>query len=92
MVNAEALGVNQRNVKTMLDSENLSVRSLLGQNGSVGRKLGLQNDFCYEVIQQVGSYKDVYDRHLGPQSPFNLPRGKNGLSNDGGLHYPLPFK
>jgi len=54
--------------------------------------MGISNDFCYQIINQIGNYKDIYNRHLGPGSPFNLPRGLNALYTDGGILYPMPFK
>jgi len=69
-----------------------SIKRLLGVEGELGKKMGLSNDFCYQAIRQVGNYKDIYNRHLGPRTEFNLRRGLNALYLDGGLLYPLPFK
>ena len=91
LISAEALGVRQDNVNAMLASDNREVQHLLGVDGKLGRKLGLSDDFCYQAIFQVGSYGDIYRRHLGPQAEFSMPRGANALYMDGGLHYPLPF-
>lgn len=92
LINAEALEVTQDNVDAQLDSSNLAIKRLLGIEGELGRKMGLSDDFCYQVIRQVGNYQDIYNRHLGPRTEFNLPRGLNALYSDGGLLYPLPFK
>lgn len=92
LLNAEDLGVRKDNVTAMLDSQDRDIRRLLGVDGKLGETLGLSNDFCYQAILQVGSYNDIYTRHLGTLSQFNLPRGLNALYDDGGLHYPLPFK
>ena len=92
-LNAEQLGVNQRNARMMRDnSEDIAVQRLLGTTGELGEGLGLENDFCYQVISQVGNYADIYTRHFGPATPHSLPRGLNNLEQDGGLHYPLPFQ
>ncbi len=92
MLNGEYLGYSQANIKEkrLLDEE--AVNSALGITAGLGQKIGLPNDFCYQIILQVGNYKDVYDRHLGPKTRFDLPRGLNALYSDGGLHYPLPMK
>lgn len=92
LINAEALEVTQANVDEMLASENLAIKRLLGLEGELGKKMGLSNDFCYQAIRQIGNYEDIYNRHLGPRTEFNLPRGLNALYSDGGLLYPLPFK
>ena len=91
LISAEVHDIRQENVTAMLSSENKEVQHLLGVDGKLGRKLGLSDDFCYQAILQVGSYGDIYRRHLGPQSDFSMPRGANALYIDGGLHYPLPF-
>lgn len=90
--NAEFLGITQDNVDSMLGGDDPVVQNLLGETGELAQALGLPNDFCYQVIKQVGSYADIYNRNLGPDTPFNLPRAANALYNDGGLLYPIPFK
>lgn len=92
LISAESLNISQENVDTFLESESLIIKHLLGVEGKLGRKLGVSDDFCYQIVKQVGNYKDIYDRHLGPDTFFNLPRGVNALYTDGGQHYPLPFK
>lgn len=92
LLNAEALDVSQSNLHERLLDESIAVKRLLGVEFELGEKMGLANDFCYQIISQVGNYKDIYNRHLGPDSPFNVPRGLNALYADGGILYPLPFK
>ena len=91
-LNAEYLGVNQRNVKRMQSSEDIRIQQLLGKVDQLGQGLGLSDDFCYQVVAQVGNYGDIYNRHLGPGTPYDLPRGLNALYNNGGILYPLPFQ
>ena len=91
-INAEFLGVNQENVDSMLGGDDPVVSDLLGESGDLGEALGLSNDFCYQIISQVGNYEDIYNRHLGPDTPFDLARGLNALYTDGGILYPIPFK
>ena len=47
-------------------------------------KLGLPNDWAYQVIKQVGSYGEVFDRHLGTDTPFGLDRAKTPKRPCGG--------
>ena len=90
--NAEFLGVNQANVDDNLGGDNPNIAGLLGESGDFGQALGLNNDFCYQIIKQVGNYGDIYNRNLGPDTPFDLPRGPNSIYTDGGLLYPIPFR
>lgn len=90
--NAEFLGVNQANVDDMLGGDDPVISDLLGETSNLAEALGLPNDFCYQVVSQVGNYADIYNRNLGPDTPFDLARGPNALYIDGGILYPIPYK
>lgn len=92
MFNGELLGVTQANVDEMSGSDEEAIQILLGVQGELGISLGLGADFCYQIIKQVGNYADVYNRHLGPDTQFDLARGLNALYIDGGIIYPMPFR
>lgn len=92
---AEELRVNQENVSTLAaTSTDPRIRRLLGREATIGTDLGLQNDFAFDVIQQVGNYGDIYNRNLGPETPFNLDRGPNKVWNLGlgGVLSSPPFR
>jgi general L-amino acid transport system substrate-binding protein len=91
-IQAEELGINSENVDEFLGSDDPVVLNTLGVEGDLGQMMGLNNDFCYQIIKQVGNYGEIYDRNLGPDTPFNLPRGLNSLWTDGGLLYSPPFR
>ncbi len=92
VITAEEFGITQSNVDTFADSKDPTIRRLLGLEGDLGQGLGLDNNFMVNVIKAVGNYGEIYNRHLGPDTPFNLPRGQNALYNDGGLLYAPPFR
>jgi general L-amino acid transport system substrate-binding protein len=90
---AEELSITSANVEELAaTSEDPVIRNLLGAEGDLGQALGLENDFMVTVISQVGNYGEIYDRHLGPDTPFNLARGLNAQYLDGGLIYSPPFR
>ncbi len=89
---AEELGITSQNVDDFLGSDNPVVQNLLGEVGDLGTYMGLNADWCYQVIKQVGNYGEIYDRNLGPDTPFNLARGLNAQWTDGGLIYSPPFR
>jgi general L-amino acid transport system substrate-binding protein len=89
---AEERGVHQDNVDKMLQSKDPDILNLLGVTGDLGKKLGVDSKWSYNIIKQVGSYKDIYDRSFGEKSPFKLPRGLNAQWKDGGLIYGYPVK
>lgn len=89
---AEELGITSENIDTFANSEDPNVRRLLGVEGDLGVGLGLDNTFMVNVIKAVGNYGEIYNRHLGPDTPFNLPRAQNELWTNGGLIYAPPFR
>ncbi|NTU85491.1 MAG: transporter substrate-binding domain-containing protein [Chloroflexales bacterium] len=92
---AEELRVDQENVAGELkSSDDPRVRRLLGAEGEFGKGLGLSSDFAYQIVSQVGSYGDIYDRNLGPTTPFALERGPNKAWNlgAGGVLASPPFR
>ncbi|MDX1615756.1 MAG: amino acid ABC transporter substrate-binding protein [Candidatus Promineifilaceae bacterium] len=89
---AEELGISSDNVDDFLGSDDPVVQNLLGEAGDLGVAMGLDADFCYQVISQVGNYGEIYNRNLGPDTPFDLPRGLNNLWTEGGLIYSPPFR
>jgi general L-amino acid transport system substrate-binding protein len=89
MVNAEELGVNSKNLDEMLKSDNPDIRRLLGVEGDMGKALGLDNKWAYNVIKQVGNFGEMWDRNI---TPLGVPRGINNIWTKGGLHYGPPIR
>lgn len=90
---AEEMGIDSTNVDSFLGGEDPVIQNLLGEAGDLGVAMGVNNDFCYQIVKQVGNYGEIYDRNLGPDTPFNLPRGLNALyTTDGGIQYAPPFR
>lgn len=92
MLNAEELGVTQANVEEMKNAENPPVRRLLGSGSTFGRAIGLDADWAYNLIKEVGNYAETFNRNLGPETPLALTRGQNALWSDGGLQYGPPIR
>jgi len=89
---AEESGITSENVDSFLGGEDPVIRKLLGEEGDFGQKIGLDNAWAYNVIAQVGNYEEIYNRNLGPDTVFNLPRGLNASYVDGGLLYAPPIR
>jgi len=89
---AEEFGITQANVDEFLASTDERIQRFLGQGEfASGSLLGLDNDFAVSIIRAVGNYGEIYERHLGIDSPLGLDRagglGLNQLWTDGGLMY-----
>ena len=65
MLNAEELGVGQRNLGAALRSQKPEVMRLVGASGDYGEDLGLGDSWAANVIRAVGNYGEVFDRNLG---------------------------
>jgi len=93
MVETEEYGVNSDNVDRMKsESENPVIRRQLGVEGDMGKNMGLDNEWCYRIVQQVGNYGESYDRHVGPDTRIGLERGVNAQWKDGGVLYAMPIR
>jgi len=92
MMEAEESGVTSKNVDKMKKSKNANIARLLGTKGKLGNAMGLDKDWAYRIIKQVGNYGEIFRRNVGQDSPLKLPRGLNDLWTRGGLLYSPPFK
>jgi general L-amino acid transport system substrate-binding protein len=89
---AEEMGITSANVDSFMTTEDPNVMKLLGLEGEFCAKIGLDNSCFVNVIKQVGNYGEIYNRNLGPDTIFNLPRGLNALYTEGGLLYAPPIR
>jgi general L-amino acid transport system substrate-binding protein len=92
MVNAEELGVSSKNVDQMMSSANPSIKRLLGSEGDFGKSLGLENNWAYNIVKQVGNYGEAFERNVGENTPLKIKRGLNALWTKGGLQYAPPIR
>jgi len=93
MVEGEEMGLNSSNVEQeKMDTSDPGKRRLLGIEGDLGTNLGLDNEWAYNILAQVGNYGESFDRNLGPDTPLEIERGLNALWKDGGLQYSMPAR
>jgi general L-amino acid transport system substrate-binding protein len=93
MLNAEEHSITSVNVEKSKNKSqhNPAVMRLLGYTDNIGNTLGLQQDWAYQIIKQVGNYGEIYQRNLGTSSKLDIPRGLNKLWTQGGLMYAPPM-
>jgi len=84
--------VTSANVAEMKGSDNPAVKRLVGTEGAFGEALGVGNDWCANVVMQVGNYAETFDRNVGPATPLKISRGVNDLWSKGGLQYAPPIR
>ena len=68
------------------------VKRLLGVTPGMGKNLGLDEQFAFRAIKQVGNYGEIFEKNLGKGSALKLDRGLNQLWTKGGLMYAMPFR
>ncbi len=95
LLEAEELGITSQNIDQIRKTtKNPIIKRFLGLEGDLHKGLGLNPDWAYQVIKQVGNYAEVYDRNLGPNTPLALDRkgSLNELWTRGGLLYSKSFR
>ena len=93
LVIAEEKGITAANAAEMAQSSSdPEVKRLLGTEGEYGAMLGLDGGFAVAAIQGVGNYGEIFERHVGVNTPIGLERGLNQLWNKGGILYSPPFR
>ncbi|NNF98344.1 MAG: amino acid ABC transporter substrate-binding protein [Desulfobacteraceae bacterium] len=92
LIEAEELGITSKNVDKMLKSELPQIKRFLGVTPGLGKALGLDDKWAYNIIKQVGNYGEIFERSVGPNTKLGLERGLNGLWTNGGLMYAAPFR
>ncbi|TAJ83405.1 amino acid ABC transporter substrate-binding protein [Reyranella sp.] len=92
MIEAEEYGITSKNVDEMLKSENPSIKRILGVTPGMGKALGVDEKWVYNIVKQVGNYGESFDRNVGAGSPLKIARGQNALWTQGGLQYAPPIR
>jgi general L-amino acid transport system substrate-binding protein len=91
-IEAEEDGITSKNVDEKLKTDDPNVKRLLGVTPGMGKAIGLDEKWTYNLVKQVGNYGEVFDRNVGKDSPFKLERGLNDLWTRGGLMYAMPVR
>jgi len=92
MINAEEMGVTQKNADEMAKSDKPDLKRAFGTDGNFGEQLGLTKDWFSRIIKAVGNYGEAFDRNVGAGSKLQIARGVNQLWNKGGIQYAPPIR
>ncbi len=94
MITGEDFGITQANLEEMVKSENPDIKRFLGEekDQTIGKDLGLDEKWAYNIIKQVGNYGESFERNVGQGSPLKIERGLNALWSKGGLQYAPPIR
>ena len=72
-----------------LDSASPAIQRFVGASGDMGKMLGLDNRWAYNIVKRVGNYGESFERNL---TPLGFDRGINKLWTQGGLMYAPPIR
>jgi general L-amino acid transport system substrate-binding protein len=89
MLEAEELGMTSKNVEQHARSDNPAIQRFVGASGDIGKMLGIDNRWAFNIVKQVGNYGESFDANL---TPLGFERGLNRLWNQGGLMYAPPIR
>ena len=92
LLNAEEMGISSANVDDMLTSDNPGIQRLLGVAPGMGESMKINEEWAYNAIKQVGNYSEIFERHVGADTPLGFQRGVNALWTNGGLMYAPPIR
>jgi general L-amino acid transport system substrate-binding protein len=92
MLEAEEYGIDSKNVDEMKKSDNPSIKRILGVTPGMGKALGVDEAWVYNIIKQVGNYGESFERNVGKTTPLKIERGLNALWSKGGLQYAEPIR
>jgi general L-amino acid transport system substrate-binding protein len=92
LIDGEARGIDKNNVDVQRQSGSPAAKRLLGAPSDDGKLLGLEGDWAFNVLKQVGNYSEIYARNLGSETQWNFPRGVNALWDKGGIMFALPLR
>ncbi|MBC6438852.1 MAG: amino acid ABC transporter substrate-binding protein [Rhodospirillales bacterium] len=92
LLQAEEFGIDSSNVDDHLSSDDPGIQRLLGVSLGMGENMKINEKWAYNAIAQVGNYSEIFERHVGKNTPLGFERGVNALWTDGGLMYAPPIR
>jgi len=92
LLTAKEFGITSENIDSFKASEDPNIARLLGDEPGMGKALGVDETWAYNAVSQVGNYGEIFERHVGSNTPLGVERGINGLWTQGGLMYAPPIR
>ena len=89
MIEAEEMNLTSKNIDQAAANKDPAVQRFIGASGDVGKMLGLDNRWAFNIVKQVGNYGESFDANL---KPLGFDRGINRLWTQGGLMYAPPIR
>jgi len=88
---AEEAGISSKNLDAFIGVTDGSVRNLLGIDPQLWESYGLYPQWVRQAVKELGNFGEIYERNLGQDSEYKIPREKNNLAGNNGLIIAKPF-
>jgi general L-amino acid transport system substrate-binding protein len=90
---AEESGITAANIDEQVKSSDPFIQKFLGVSGGFGADFGVSNKFVYDMVKALGNYGEIYNRNLGPKTPYFIDRKgtPNAMWEHGGAEYSPPW-
>ena len=72
LIQAEEFGITSKNVDKMLKSTDPQIQRFLGVTPGMGKALGLDEKWAYNIVKQVGNYGEIFERNVGVNTKLGL--------------------
>ncbi|CCW29010.1 transporter substrate-binding domain-containing protein [Xenorhabdus nematophila] len=87
LIEAENLGITRNNVNDKYNISTGYINKFLKPSEELCNNLGLQTEFTYKIIRELGNYGEIFERNLGKSSILNQERKDNKPWSKGGMLY-----
>jgi general L-amino acid transport system substrate-binding protein len=85
LIAAEDMGLASDTIDNAAASDSALAQRFIGAEGALGKRLGLDPKWAYNVVATIGNYRELFARNLGDESPLDRERRLNQLWREGGL-------
>ena len=94
LIIAEEKGITAANVADLASApgKDPEMNRLLGTEGEYSAMIGLDKNWAVNAISAGGNYGELFEAHIGVDTPIGLARGLNALYTEGGLIYSPPYR
>jgi general L-amino acid transport system substrate-binding protein len=94
LIIAEEKGITAANVADLASAAggDPEINRLLGTEGEYSGMIGLDGKWAANAIAAGGNFGELFEKHIGVNTPIGLARGLNAQWTQGGLLYSPPFR
>jgi general L-amino acid transport system substrate-binding protein len=83
-IDAEELGLSSTTIDAARTSDDPNVQRFVGRIGGFGAMLGLDDEWAFRIVKQVGNYGEIVERDI---TPLGIQPGLNRPWKSGGILY-----